>query len=313
MEAERLETLPTEARNPATADLDALTPLAMLQAMHRADEEAVAAVGAALPAIAAVVEAAAARMARGGRLLYVGAGTSGRLGVLDASECPPTFSTAPEMVVGVIAGGERALRWAVEGAEDSPGDGAAAMRERGVNALDTVVGVAASGRTPFVLGALRAARSAGALTVGLSCVPGSPVELAGEMAITAATGAEVVTGSTRLKAGTATKLVLNMLSTGVMVRLGYVYGNLMVNVRPTNGKLRDRAARIVAELTGLNRAAAEAALHAAEDEVKTAAVMVRLGLDIGAARARLSEAGGVLRKALGEAENLPGENNDRER
>lgn len=299
---ERLAALPTEARNAATAELDALGTLAMMQAMHRADEEAVAAVGAVLGSVAAVVEAAAERMARGGRLIYVGAGTSGRLGVLDASECPPTFATPPEMVLGVIAGGERALRWAVEGAEDSWEAGAAVMREYGVGALDAVVGIAASGRTPFVLSAMEAAHAAGALVVGVSCVPGSAVERtglkSGGFAVTAATGAEVVTGSTRLKAGTATKLVLNMISTGVMVRLGYVYGNLMVNVRPTNGKLRDRAARIVAELTGLDRAEAEAALKAGDDEVKVAVVMVRMKVDTETARARLAAAGGVLSRVL---------------
>ncbi len=295
---EALGMLPTEARNSATADLDTLEPLALMLAMHRADADAFAAVGAAVEQIAAVVAGAAERMARGGRLLYAGAGTSGRLGVLDASECPPTFNTAPELVVGIIAGGDHALRWAVEGAEDSRELGAEAVRERGVGPLDTFVGIAASGRTPFVLGAMQAAREAGALVAGMSCVPGSAVEGAAMLPVTLATGAEVVTGSSRLKAGTATKLALNMISTGAMVRLGYVYGNLMVNVRPTNAKLVDRAARIVAELTGLSRAAAGEALDAAGGEVKTAAVMVRLGLSREAAQQRLAEAGGVLRRVL---------------
>jgi len=295
---EVLGTLPTEARHAATAEFDTLTALGMVEAMHRADAEALLAVEHALPQVAAAVEAAAKRLGAGGRLLYVGAGTSGRLGVLDASECPPTFCTPPEMVQGLIAGGERALREAVEGAEDDAKAGAAAVRERGVGARDVVVGIAASGRTPWVLGALREGRSVGALCIGVSCVPGSPVEGVGELAVTMATGAEVVTGSTRLKAGTATKLVLNMMSTGVMAKLGYVHGNLMVNVQPTNAKLRDRAVRIVAELTGLGTGEATEALGAAGGEVKTAAVMVMLGVQIEEARSRLAGAGGVLRHVL---------------
>lgn len=294
-----LSTLPTEARDPRTAALDALAPLALMEAMHRADNEAVAAVGAVLPSIAAAVEAAAQRMGAGGRLIYVGAGTSGRLGVLDASECPPTFSTPPEMVVGVIAGGDRALRWAAEGAEDSADGGLEAIRSLGVRSLDTVVGIAASGRTPYVLGALTAAREVGALTIGLSCVPGSAVERAADLAITPATGPEVVTGSTRLKAGTATKLALNMLSTGALVRLGYVYGNLMVNVRASNAKLRDRATRIVAELAGVPQHEAGTLLKDAGGEVKVAVAMHRLGVDATEARRRLDTAGGVLRRVIG--------------
>ena len=306
---EELGGLPTEARHAESTELDALTPLELVRVMHAADREALAAVEQALPQVAAVIAAAAARLGpaaggeeagRLGRLMYVGAGTSGRLGVLDASECPPTFHTPPEMVQGVIAGGERALRQAVEGAEDDPELGAEAMLERGVGPRDVVVGIAASGRTPFVLGAMRAGKEAGALTVGVSCVPGSPVELAGELAVTMATGAEVVTGSTRLKAGTATKLVLNMISTGVLTRLGYVHGNLMVNVRPTNGKLRDRAVRIVGELAGIPVAEASGLLDRAEGEVKTAVVMQKLGMEAEEARSRLLEAGGVLGRAIGD-------------
>ncbi len=306
---EELGGLPTEARHTESTELDALTPLELVRVMHAADREALAAVEQALPQVAAVIAAAAARLGpaaggeeggRLGRLMYVGAGTSGRLGVLDASECPPTFHTPPEMVQGVIAGGERALRQAVEGAEDDPELGAEAMLERGVGPRDVVVGIAASGRTPFVLGAMRAGKEAGALTVGVSCVPGSPVELAGELAVTMATGAEVVTGSTRLKAGTATKLVLNMISTGVLTRLGYVHGNLMVNVRPTNGKLRDRAVRIVGELAGIPVAEASGLLDRAEGEVKTAVVMQKLGMEAEEARSRLLEAGGVLGRAIGD-------------
>jgi len=305
---EELGRLPTEARHAKSAQLDALTPLELVRVMHAADGEALAAVERALPQVAAVIAAVVARLgarlglgAGGenlGRLLYVGAGTSGRLGVLDASECPPTFHTPPEMVQGVIAGGERALRHPVEGAEDSPELGIDAMRERAVTAADVVVGIAASGRTPFVLGAMQAGREAGALTVGVSCVPGSPVELAGELAVTMATGAEVVTGSTRLKAGTATKLVLNMISTGVLTQLGYVHGNLMVNVQPTNAKLRDRAVRIVGELAGVPSGEAAGLLDRAEGEVKTAVVMHRLGVEAGDARLELLKAGGVLRRVI---------------
>ncbi len=309
---EELGGLPTEARHAGSAELDALTPLELVRVMHAADGEALAAVERALPQVAAVIAAAAVRLGPGtdggerpgqpgsrGRLIYVGAGTSGRLGVLDASECPPTFHTPPEMVQGVIAGGERALRQAVEGAEDDPELGVTAMRELGVGSRDVVVGIAASGRTPFVLGAMRAGREAGALTVGVSCVPGSPVELGGELSVTMATGAEVVTGSTRLKAGTATKLVLNMISTGVLTRLGYVHGNLMVNVQPTNAKLRDRAVRIVGELAGVRVAEAAGLLDSAGGEVKTAVVMYRLGVEVGEARSRLLEMGGVLRRVIG--------------
>ncbi len=302
---EELGGLPTEARHAGSAELDALTPLELVRVMHAADREALAAVERALPQVAAVIEAAAKRLGhaaggeRPGRLIYVGAGTSGRLGVLDASECPPTFHTPPEMVQGVIAGGERALQHAVEGAEDSPELGAEAIQEGGVKSRDVVVGIAASGRTPFVLGAMQTSREAGALTVGVSCVPGSPVEAAGELAVTMATGAEIVTGSTRLKAGTATKLVLNMISTGVLTRLGYVHGNLMVNVQPTNAKLRDRAVRIVGELAGVPAAEAQALLNQAAGEVKTAVVMHRLGVEAVQARSRLLEMDGVLRRVIG--------------
>ncbi len=298
MSREDLAALPTERSHPGTGNFDALSAREMVAAMHAADREALEAVEAALPQIAQVVEGTADRLRRGGRLLYFGAGTSGRLGVLDASECPPTFHTPPELVQGVIAGGERALRHAVEGAEDDAEAGRAAALACGVCAEDVVVGIAASGRTPYVLGALKASSGRGALTVGLSCVPGSPVEQACALPVTLSTGAEVVTGSTRLKAGTATKLVLNMISTATMAQLGYVYGNLMVNVQPTNAKLRDRAARIVAELTGLAPEDAMVALDRAAGEVKTAVVMVRGRLLVEEARQQVSAAGGSLRRAL---------------
>ncbi|MFZ0632775.1 MAG: N-acetylmuramic acid 6-phosphate etherase [Acidobacteriaceae bacterium] len=289
--------LPTEARNPASEHLDELPTLAMLEIIHQADRDAVDAVESELPRITAAVDAIAARVENGGRLFYLGAGTSGRLGVLDASECPPTYNTPPELVQGLIAGGDRALRDSVERAEDDPEQGALDLVDHGFNGKDVLVGIAASGRTPYVLGGLEHARALGALTIGLSCVPGSPIAQAAELAITPATGPEVVTGSTRMKAGTATKLVLNMLSTGVLVRLGYVYGNLMVNVQPTNVKLQDRAARIIAAITGLDTTAA-AELLAQAESVKTAVVMHQRGLSRAQAEARLAAVQGRLREAL---------------
>jgi N-acetylmuramic acid 6-phosphate etherase len=292
-----LSSLPTEARNPSTENLDRLTPLEFARAMHQADAEAFAAVERELPRIAEAIEAVATRLEHGGRLFYLGAGTSGRLGVLDASECPPTYSTPPEMVQGLIAGGDIAVRRSVERAEDDESQGRRDLEQHGFSANDVLVGIAASGRTPYVLGGIRYARELGALTIGLSCVPESAVAQAAELAITPATGPEVVTGSTRMKAGTATKLVLNMLSTGAMVRLGYVYGNLMVSVQPTNVKLRDRAARIIATITGLSHSDSAALLERA-GSVKTAVVMHKLNLDKDEAEQRLLAAHGRLRAAL---------------
>ncbi len=292
-----LGNLPTEARNPASERIDEVSTLEMLRVIHAADEEAAAAVERELPRIAAAVDAIADRMEAGGRLFYLGAGTSGRLGVLDASECPPTYNTPPELVQGIIAGGDAALRRSIERAEDNPELGARDLEENGFGAGDVLVGIAASGRTPYVLGGMEHARRLGALTIGLTCVPGSPVAMAAEMAIVPATGPEVVTGSTRMKAGTATKLVLNMLSTGALVRLGYVYGNLMVNVQPTNTKLADRAARIIATITGLGYEEA-AQLLAKAGGVKTAVTMQKLGLSRADAEARLAAAHGRLKDAL---------------
>jgi N-acetylmuramic acid 6-phosphate etherase len=289
--------IPTEGRNPASEQIDELPAFAMLEVIHAADQEAVAAVGGQLPRITTAVESIAARIESGGRLFYIGAGTSGRLGVLDASECPPTFNTPPDLVQGLIAGGDRALRHSIERAEDDPGQGARDLVDHGFSAKDVLVGIAASGRTPYVLGAIEHARGLGALTIGLTCVPGSPIARAAELAITPDTGPEIVTGSTRMKAGTATKLVLNMLSTGTMIRLGYVYGNLMVNVQPTNTKLSDRAARIVATITGLD-AAASALLLEQAGSVKTAVVMHRLGLNRENAEQRLAASHGRLKEAL---------------
>lgn len=295
--SEDLGLLATEARNPATSNLDELATSDLVQALHKADLEAVEAVGREQAHIAAAIDAIVARLEQGGRLFYLGAGTSGRLGVLDASECPPTYNTPQEMVQGLIAGGDTALRHSVERAEDDEDQGRLDLEEHGFSARDALVGIAASGRTPYVLGGIAYARSLGALTVGLSCVPGSKLAQASEIEITPATGAEVVTGSTRMKAGTATKLVLNMLSTGSLVRLGYVFGNLMVNVQPTNDKLRDRAARIVSALTDLDIDAAANLLERA-GAVKTAVVMQRLGVDREQAELRLRAAHGKLRSAI---------------
>lgn len=292
-----LSQLPTEARNPATESLDELSTLNLVAAMHAADGEAVAAVQRELPQIARAIDAIVSRLEQGGRLFYLGAGTSGRLGVLDASECPPTYNTPPEMVQGLIAGGDVALRRSVERAEDDEAQGRRDLEQHGFSSKDVVVGIAASGRTPYVLGAVRYGRELGALTIGLSCVPESLLAEAAELAITPATGPEVVTGSTRMKAGTATKLVLNMLSTGTMVRLGYVFGNLMVNVQPTNTKLRDRAGRIIAMVTGLAYEDAVALLERA-GSVKTAIVMEKLGVSREEAEERLKVARGRMRLAL---------------
>ncbi|MGC2621062.1 MAG: N-acetylmuramic acid 6-phosphate etherase [Acidobacteriaceae bacterium] len=289
--------IPTELQNPASERLDELSTEQMLEVIHAADGEAVAAVHRELPHVAAAIDAVAARMEKGGRLFYLGAGTSGRLGVLDASECPPTYNTPPDLVQGLIAGGEIAVRRSVERAEDQPAQAVLDLEEHGFRAKDALVGIAASGRTPYVLGGIEHGRRLGALTIALTCVPGSPIEMAAEIAITPNTGPEVITGSTRMKAGTATKLILNMLSTGVMVRLGYVYGNLMVNVQPTNSKLADRAARIIATISGIDAAAAAQLLTQA-GSVKTAIVMHRLGLCRSQAEARLSANGGRLKDAL---------------
>ena len=292
----------TEAANPATRDLDLLPVLEQARLMNAEDRRVPAAVAAALPAVATAAARIAEALARGGRLLYVGAGTSGRLAALDAAECPPTFGTDPETVQAVIAGGERAMTESVEGAEDDAAAGAHEMDARRVGATDVVVGVAASGETPFTVAAVRRARERGAWTAGVACNPGSSLEAACDLAIVPVVGPEVIAGSTRLKAGTAQKLVLNMLSTLAMVRLGKVYGNLMVDLRATNSKLRRRAARIVAAASRSGEDRAAAALAQAGGRVPVAIVMLRLGVDAEAAADRLRRGGGSLRRALGEAD-----------
>jgi N-acetylmuramic acid 6-phosphate etherase len=292
--------LPTEQENPASVEIDRLSSLEMLRVIHAEDSKAVAAVQLALPQIAEAIDQIAARMEDGGRLFYIGAGTSGRLGVLDASECAPTFNVSPNIVQGIIAGGETAVAQAREGMEDDPDEGAMAVVSRGIAERDTLCGIAASGRTPYVLGAVRRARDLGALTIGVSCVRDSLLTRAVELAITVETGPEVITGSTRMKAGTATKLVLNMISTGVMIRLGHTYGNLMVNVQPKNEKLVDRARRIIATAGRVDGERAADLLETSGHSVRTAIVMARLGLSREVAELKLRDAGYVVARALGE-------------
>ncbi|MFG2299564.1 N-acetylmuramic acid 6-phosphate etherase [Actinacidiphila glaucinigra] len=293
-----LDHLATEAFRAELAEVDRLPTLDIARLMNAEDTTVPAAVAEQLPAIAAAVDGIAGRMARGGRLVYAGAGTAGRLGVLDASECPPTFNTAPGQVRGLIAGGPTAIVNAVEGAEDSRELAAADLDALGIGPDDTVVGVSASGRTPYAVGAVEHARALGALTVGLSCNPGSALAAAADHGIEVVTGPEFLTGSTRLKAGTAQKLVLNMLSTITMIRLGKTYGNLMVDVRASNDKLRARSRRIVALATGAPEDEIEAALTAAGGEVKNAVLVILGGVDAPAAARLLAEADGHLRAAL---------------
>jgi N-acetylmuramic acid 6-phosphate etherase len=292
-----LAALSTEARNPATEHIDRLPTLEMLRVINEEDAKVAAAVAAELPHIAIAVDAITERFEQGGRLFYIGAGTSGRLGVLDASECPPTFAVPPSLFQGIIAGGDSALRKSSEASEDSAEQGAADLADRGFNQQDALIGIAASGRTPYVIGALAHARKLGALTIALACVPGSEMAAIADISIAPVTGPEILTGSTRLKAGTATKLVLNMLSTGVMIRAGAVYGNLMVNVQTTNAKLVDRAQRIISAATGVDQPTAAKLLGEA-GTVKTAIVMQKLSLDRTAAEATLTAAKGKLAAAL---------------
>jgi N-acetylmuramic acid 6-phosphate etherase len=288
----------TEQINPRSANLDQLTALELAQLMNAEDATVAAAVAAALPDVAAAIEAVAARMAAGGRLIYMGAGTSGRLGVLDAAECVPTFSVPPERVMARIAGGAQAVTAAVEGAEDDRDAGRADLLALAPTAQDAVVGIAASGSTPYVVAALEAAAAVGALTVAVVCSAPGPVLDAAQIKIAVLTGPEVLTGSTRLKAGTAQKMVLNMLSTGVMVRLGKVYGNLMVDVKVTNAKLAARARRIVARVGQVDEDTAAALLAQTDNGVKAAIVMARRGVDAAEAEALLAAADGFLRRVL---------------
>jgi N-acetylmuramic acid 6-phosphate etherase len=299
-----LAALATEARNPRTQNIDQLSTLDMVRLINDEDAKVAAAVATVLPQIAQAIDAIAERFQQGGRLFYTGAGTSGRLGVLDASECPPTFSVSPDLFHAIIAGGDTALRKSSEQSEDSPAQGAAdltaagfAKSADGAATHDALIGIAASGRTPYVLGALAQARSLGALTVALTCVPNSAMAASSDISIAPVTGPEILTGSTRMKAGTATKLVLNMISTGIMIKTGAVYGNLMVNMQTTNAKLVDRAQRIIMAATGIDQLIAAKLLTEAGN-IKTAIVMQKLSLDRTAAEAKLKLFSGNLSKLL---------------
>jgi N-acetylmuramic acid 6-phosphate etherase len=293
-----LEHLTTEARNPASEDLDGLSAAEIVRLINSEDAKVAGAVAAQSAAIAQAIDVIAERLARGGRLIYIGAGTSGRLGVLDAVECPPTFNTHPTQVIGLIAGGHSALTTAVEGAEDRPDLAIDDLKKAGLTDGDVVVGIATSGRTPYVIGSLEYARSVGAFTIGLSCNRDAEIATRCNLSIAPVVGAEVVSGSTRMKAGTATKMVLNILSTGAMIRLGKTYGNLMVDLRASNSKLADRARRIVRAVTNLTDQESERLLRDCGGEVKTAIVSHYTGKPSAEARRLLADSQGHLRKAL---------------
>jgi len=290
--------LTTEARNPLTTGLDKLSAIEIVQLINSEDARIALAVKAVSESIAEAIDIIADRLSNGGRLIYMGAGTSGRLGVLDAVECPPTFNTEPELVIGLIAGGPEGLLRAVEGAEDSRDMGRVDLQNLKLSNLDVVVGIAASGRTPYVIGGLDYARQTGAFAIGFSCNQDAEQKKHADLNIIPMVGPEVLSGSTRLKAGTATKMVLNMLTTGAMVRMGKTYSNLMVDVRATNEKLGVRAQRIVKELTGCSESEAGDLLERCDGEVKTAIVSRNLGISPDAARTRLKSVSGHLRRAL---------------
>lgn len=292
------EHLTTESRNPASEDLDGLTPIEIVRLINSEDAKVSSAVGAEADSIARAIEAICERLAAGGRLIYIGAGTSGRLGVLDAAECPPTFNSPPTQVVGVIAGGNKALTSAVEGAEDSNDLAAEDLKAVNLTAADVLVGIATSGRTPYVIGSLKYARSLGVFTIGLVCNRDSQISTLCDITIAPIVGPEILSGSTRMKAGTATKMVLNMLSTGAMIRLGKTFGNLMVDVRASNTKLADRARRIVKAITNLSDQESEQLLRECRGEVKTAIVSHYTGYSFDQAHDLLASSGGHLRAAL---------------
>ncbi|MGV7092298.1 N-acetylmuramic acid 6-phosphate etherase [Siccibacter turicensis] len=293
-----LGALVSESRNPETMDLDSLSTTELVECFNRQDAQVADAVRATLPDVAKAVDAAAGALRAGGRIIYMGAGTSGRLGVLDASECPPTFGVPHGKVIGLIAGGPGALLKAVEGAEDDPALGKADLQNLSLAAQDLVVGLAASGRTPYVIGGLEYAAQAGCTTVAVSCNPASPIAALADIAISPVVGPEALTGSTRLKSGTAQKMVLNMISTGAMVKWGKVWQNLMVDMQATNVKLVDRACRMVMEATGAPRDEAQAVLAQTGNDVKPAILMILSGVDAATARSRLEQHNGFLRAAL---------------
>lgn len=294
-----MPSLTTEQSNPASADIDALDTAAILSTIQEQDATVPAAVRAQLPNIAKAVEAVVKALRRGGRLIYIGSGTSGRLGVLDAAECPPTFGVSRETVQAAIAGGTRALTRAAEAAEDDAAQGRRDLAARRVGSRDVVIGLTASGRTPYTLGALRYARARRATTVAITSNPGSPVTRVARIAIVPATGPEVIAGSTRMKAALAQKMVLHMISTTSMIRLGRVYRNYMVGVRPTNRKLVERAWTIIMKVTGCDRSAAARSLRQSGRDSRVAIAMLRTGLDRRAAERALAQHGGNLRKVLG--------------
>lgn len=293
-----LTSMITESRNPASADIDSLPTLDMLRVINREDQTVALAVEKTLPQVAQVVDAVAQAFRLGGRLVYMGAGTSGRLGILDASECPPTFGTPAEQVVGLIAGGHKAILKAVENAEDNRELAVSDLKALNFSKKDVLVGIAASGRTPYVLGGMEYALSLGATVAAVSCNPDSEMSRLAGIAITPVVGPEVITGSSRMKAGTAQKLILNMITTGAMIRSGKVYGNLMADVEATNAKLVERQKRIVMAATECDRATAEQALAACDGHCKTAIVMILAQLSAGDAKALLAQHQGFIRDAL---------------
>ena len=288
----------TEQINPESYNLDSLSPLEIVDLFNREDAKTISAIAEARISLAAAIEAGTKALSQGGRLFYVGAGTSGRLGVLDAAECPPTFCTSPELVQGIIAGGAGALIRSSENLEDRPEDGAKAIAHHQITNLDIVVGITAGGTTPYVRGALLAAKERGAATVAISCVTQEQVPIDADIDIRLLVGAEIIAGSTRLKAGTVTKMALNIISTGIMVRLGKVYGNRMIDVSVTNTKLRDRAIRILCDLTSLNREQARELLQRSQQKVKLALLMEWTGLDAERGEQLLKEHHGNLRSAI---------------
>ncbi|ENN8404226.1 TPA: N-acetylmuramic acid 6-phosphate etherase [Proteus mirabilis] len=293
-----LSNLVTESRNHHSEHIDTLSTLEMLKVINNEDKKVPFAVEATLPHIARLVDKVVTAFSQGGRLIYCGAGTSGRLGILDASECPPTYGTPHDMVIGLIAGGHKAILQAVENAEDNVQLGAEDLRQLNFNAKDVLVGIAASGRTPYVIGALEYARSLGAVTGAISCNPDSPIAQRADIAITPIVGPEVITGSSRMKAGTAQKLVLNMITTGAMIKMGKVFGNLMVDVEATNAKLIERQIRIVMQATECERATAEQALAQCQRHCKTAILMILAGVDAQQATQLLAQNKGFIRQAL---------------
>lgn len=299
-----LSKMVTESRNEASTHIDQLSTIEMLQVINNEDKKVPLAVEKTLPQIAELVDKVATAFQQGGRLIYSGAGTSGRLGILDASECPPTYGTPHEQVIGLIAGGHQAIFRAVENAEDKPELGEQDLKNIDFNQKDILVGIAASGRTPYVLGAMKYARSLGATVASISCNPDSPVSQAADIAITPIVGAEVVTGSSRMKAGTAQKLILNMITTGAMIRIGKVFGNLMVDVEATNAKLIERQTKIVMEATECDRQSAESALQQCDRHCKTAILMILSGLNADDARQLLAKNHGFIRTALNIAKSV---------